>query len=65
MYTAKTDAAKIASKRVIQMAAEGIGKLIGNKLADKITSVGKLKNKGKDDETQEIPHENISKSLMI
>ena len=56
MYTAKTDAAKTASKRVIQMTAEGIGKLIGNKLADKITSVGKLKNKGKDDETQEILH---------
>ena len=56
MYTAKTDAAKTASKRVIQMAAEGIGKLIGNKLADKITSVGKLKNKGKDDDTQEILH---------
>ena len=56
MYTAKTDAAKTTSKRVIQMAAEGIGKLIGNKLADKITSVGKLKNKGKDDETQEILH---------
>ena len=34
------DAAKTASKRVVQKTAEAIGDLIGNKI-DKITSVGK------------------------
>ena len=40
MYTAtKTgmDAAKIASKRVVQKTAEAAGDLIGNKIAHKIT----------------------------
>ena len=41
------DAAKTASKRVIQKAAEATGDLIGNKIADKITSVGKSKEKEK------------------
>ena len=31
------DAAKTASKRVVQKAAEATGDLIGNKIADKIT----------------------------
>ena len=42
-----TDAIKIASKRAIKKTAEGTGDLIGNKIADKITSVSKknlLKN---------------------
>ena len=43
------DAGKTASKRVVQKAAEGTGDLIGNKIADKITSVGKTKSK--EDET--------------
>ena len=34
-------ATKITSKRVVQKTAEVIGDLIGNKIADKITSVGK------------------------
>ena len=38
------DAAKTASKRVVQKNAEATADLIGNKIADKITSVGKLKN---------------------
>ena len=33
-----TDAIKTASKRVIQKTAEATGDLIGNKIADKITS---------------------------
>ena len=33
------DAIKIASKRAIQKTAEATGDLIGNKIADKITSV--------------------------
>ena len=47
--TTKTgiDAAKIASKGVVQKIAEATGDLIGNKIADKITSVGKSKNKEK------------------
>ena len=39
--------AKIASKRVVQKAAEASRYLIGNKIADKITSVGKPKEKTK------------------
>ena len=39
------DAAKIASKRVVQKAAEATGDLIENKIADKITSIGKPKEK--------------------
>ena len=35
------DAPKTASKRVVQKIAEATGDLIGNKIADKITSVGK------------------------
>ena len=37
------DAAKTASKRVVQKTAEATGDLIGNKIADEITSVGKTK----------------------
>ena len=44
------DAAKIASKRVIQKTAEAAGDLIENKIADKITSIGKTKRKEKEDE---------------
>ena len=40
-----TDAAKAASKRVVQKTAEAIGDLIGNEIADKITSIGKPKEK--------------------
>ena len=36
-----TDAIKIASKRAIQKPAETTGDLIGNKIANKITSVSK------------------------
>ena len=39
------DAAKTASKRVVQKAAEATGELIGNKIADKITPIGKPKEK--------------------
>ena len=37
-----TDAIKTASKRAIQKTAEATGDLIGNKIADKITSLQKL-----------------------
>ena len=41
------DAAKTASKRVVQKAAEATGDLIGNKKAHKITSLGKPEEKTK------------------
>ena len=36
-----TDAIKTASKREIQKTAEATGDLIGNKIADKVTSISK------------------------
>ena len=48
------DAVKIASKRVVQKTAEATGDLIGNKIADKITSIGKPEEKGKEKEIEEI-----------
>ena len=47
-------AAKTASKWVVEKTAEATGDLIGNKRADKITSLGKTKSKGKEDQRQEI-----------
>ena len=41
------DAAKTASKRVVQKTAEATGDLIGNKIADNITSLAKPKEKTK------------------
>ena len=42
------DAAKATSNRVVQKTAEVTGHLIGNKIADKTTSVGKTKEKNKE-----------------
>ena len=39
------DAPKTASKRVVRRTTKATGDLIGNKIAEKNTSVGKLKNK--------------------
>ena len=41
------DAANTASKRVVQKIAEATADLIGNKIADKITSVGETKSRKK------------------
>ena len=57
-----TDAIKTASKRAIQKTAEATGDLIGNKIADKTTSVSKKKsnnnnnniNHNDDDENVEL-----------
>ena len=49
-----TDAAKTASKQEVQKIAAATGDLIGNKIADKITSIGKSKEKEKPKETEEI-----------
>ena len=48
------DAAKTASKRVVQKTAEAPGDLIGNKIADKITSIGKAKEKEKTKKIEKI-----------
>ena len=60
------DAAKNTSQRAVQKIAEAAGDLIGNKIADKITSLGKTNSKEKEDESQEIyiPPEKGSKLLM-
>ena len=42
------EAAKAASKRVVQKTAEATGDLNRNKIADKITSLGKTKSKEQD-----------------
>ena len=48
------DEAKTSSKRVVQKAAGATGDLIENKIADKITSLGKIKSKEKEEERLEI-----------
>ena len=48
------DAAKTASKRVVQKTAEATGDLIGNKIVDIITSICKPKEKEKTKEIEEI-----------
>ena len=48
------DAAKTASKRVVQKTAEATGDLIGNKIADKNTSIGKPKENKNTKEIEEI-----------
>ena len=53
----RMDAAKTASKRVVQNTAETTGYLIGNKIADQITSVDKAKEKTNKPEEIYIPSE--------
>ena len=48
------DAAKTASKRVVSKCAEATGNLNGNKIADKITLIGKPKEKEKTNKVEEI-----------
>ena len=48
------DAAKTASKRLVKKTAEATGDLIGNRIADKITSLRKTNSKEKEEERQEI-----------
>ena len=48
------DAAKTGSKTVVQKTAEATGDLIRNKIADKITSIDKAKEKEKTKEAEEI-----------
>ena len=53
-----TDAIKTASKRAIQKTAEATGDLIGNKVADKITSFSK-KKPAKELHNNEIEKEDV------
>ena len=48
------DSAKTISKRVVQKTAEATGDLIWNKIADKITSGGKSKEREKTKKAEEI-----------
>ena len=48
------DAVKTASKRAIQKTAEATGDLIGNKIADKITSVSKKKSNNNDNNNNDV-----------
>ena len=48
------DAAKTTAKRVVQKTAEARGDLIGSKIADTITSIGKPKEKETKKEKEEI-----------
>ena len=62
----RIDAAKTASKRMVQKTAEATGDLIENKVADKITSLGKTKSKEKEKKNKKSTYhqKKDSKSLM-
>ena len=51
-----TDAIKTASKRPIQKTAEATGDLIGNKIADKITTVPQKKSNNNNDDVKLTTH---------
>ena len=54
-----TDAIKTASKRAVQKTAVATGDLIGNKIADKITSVSKKSPKELQNDEMEAPKKKI------
>ena len=56
------DTAKTASKRVLQKNAEATGNLIGNKIADKIISIGKPKEKVKTKKNRRNVHSTSKKT---
>ena len=51
-----TDAIKAASKRAIQIPAKATGNLIGNKIADKITSFSKKTNNNNNEDVKLTTH---------
>ena len=55
----KTDAIKTASKIAIQKTAEATGDLIGNKIADKITSVSKKSSNNNNEDVELTTHKKI------
>ena len=52
--TSTTDAIKTASKKVIQKTAEATGDLIGNKIADKTTSVSNNNNNNNNNNNEDV-----------
>ena len=48
-----TNFAKTSGERIVQKSAKATRDLIGNKIADKITSLGKSKNKERENEINE------------
>ena len=60
-----TDAIRTASKRAIQKTAEATGDLIGNKIADKITSVSKKKSNNNNNNNDNVELSTHKKKLYI
>ena len=58
-----TDAIKTASKRAVQKTAEATGDLIGNKIADKFTSVPKKSPKGL--HSTELPSNEANSEIKV
>ena len=56
------DAAKTASKRVVQKTEKATGDLIGNRIADKIMSIGKPKQKEKNKRNRRNLHSTRKKT---
>ena len=59
------DTAKTASKRVVQKTAEATGDLIRNKLAHKITLIGKPKEKETKKQKKFIFHQKKDNKLLM
>ena len=64
LMDAGIDTTKIALKRVVQKTTESTGYLIESKIADKITSVGKSKDKTKKQKNFILHQKKDSKLLM-
>ena len=60
-----TDAIKTASKRVIQKTAEATRDLIGNKIADKITSVSKPNSNNDNNNNNNNNNSNNNHNIII
>ena len=54
------DSEKAASKRVVRKTAEATGDLLGNKIADKITSVGQSKIKKEKKKRKQIKQKRLT-----
>ena len=59
------DAAKAASKRVVRKSAKSTGDVIGNNLSDKITSIGKPKEKEQKKQKKFIFHQKKENKLLM
>ena len=59
------DVAKTASKKVVRKTAKATGDVIGNKLSDKITSIGKPKEKEQKKQKKFIFHQKKGNKLLM